>query len=397
VTTGPLHLDEPIYLDHQATTPLDQRVLDAMLPYLSRHFANAASPHAAGRAAAAAVDDARGQLAELLGARPHELVFTSGATEANNLAIKGLAVDPKGRRHLVACATEHPSVLEPLRRLAAEGFELTKVGVDRRGTIDLAELEEAVGPQTLLVCVMAANNEVGTVAPVRRVVEIAHAQGAAVHCDATQAVGKLDVDVDDLGADLVAMSAHKLYGPKGVGALYIRRTLVPRIRPLLDGGGHERGLRSGTTNVAGCVGLGVAAVIAGAEMGHEAARLRALADQLRHGIERRTHGIALVGHPTERIPGNLSLAFAGTDAEDVMLSMPDVAVSTGSACSTAARTPSHVLLALGLDYVAAQSVLRFGVGRFTTPAEVDTAAVRVTEAVACRRADSSPIDVGAGR
>lgn len=369
-----------IYLDHQSTTPVDERVLESMLPYFRANFANPASAHRSGRRAADAVAHAREQLAALVGCRARDLILTSGATEANNLAIKGLASAAE-RRHLVTCVTEHPSVLAPLRRLVEEGFSLTEVGVDPTGKIYLDELANALRPDTLLVSVMAANNEIGTLAPMGNVAELARAVGAVVHCDATQAVGKVPFDVDELDVDLVSMSAHKLYGPKGVGALYARRAVFSRLRPLSDGGGHERGLRSGTLNVAGAVGFGAAAAVAAVEMAEEATRLRALGELLHARISGALPGVELVGHPSERIPGNMTMAFAGVDAEEVMLAMPDVAVSTGSACSTAAPSPSHVLLALGLDYVAAQSVLRFGAGRFTSTADVDRATARVIETV----------------
>jgi cysteine desulfurase len=374
-----------IYLDHQATTPLDDRVLEAMLPYLRGDFGNPSSIHEPGRRAAAAVLTARERLAELLGCNLQEVVFTSGATEANNLALKGLAHAAGTRRHLVTCVTEHPSVLEPLRRLARNGFELTEIGVDKYGTIDLIQLAEAVRPDTLVVSVMAANNEIGTLAPVRQVAEIAHTVGALFHCDATQAVGKVPFHVESVGADLVSLSAHKFYGPKGTGALYVRRSVTAKLRPVIDGGGQERGLRSGTLNVPGCVGLGSAAAIASNEMAGDVPRLRDLADRLRERVTGTVAGVSVVGHPTERLPGNISLAFSGMDAEDLMLSMPDLAVSTGSACSVASPAPSHVLLALGLGYLEAQSVLRFGAGRFTTIAEIDTAAERVADAVMHRR------------
>jgi cysteine desulfurase len=368
-----------VYLDHQATTPVDERVLEAMLPYLRASFANPASAHRGGRRAADAVERAREQLGAAVGCAPRDLIFTSGATEANNLAVKGLAAGAE-RRHLVTCSTEHPSVLAPLRRLAADGFSLTEVGVDSGGLIDLDELAAALRPDTLLVSVMAANNEIGTLAPVRGVSELAHAVGAVMHCDATQVVGKVPFDVDEAGVDLASMSAHKLYGPKGVGALYVRRPVASRLRPLLDGGGHERGIRSGTLNVAGAAGFGEAAAIAAAEMAAEAPRLRSLAELLAARITNAAPGVALVGRPPgERIPGNVTLSFAGVDAEQLMLAMPDVAVSTGSACSTAAPAPSHVLLAIGLDYAMAQSVLRFGAGRDTSVADVERAAARVAE------------------
>ena len=388
-----------VYLDHQATTPVDERVLQAMLPYLRASFDNPASAHRGGRLAADAVERAREQLGGAVGCAPRDLIFTSGATEANNLAIKGLAAGAE-RRHLVTCSTEHPSVMAPLRRLAGEGFSLTEVGVDRLGMIDVDELSAALRPDTLLVSVMAANNEIGTLAPIGRIAELAHAVGAVMHCDATQAVGKIVFDVDEAGVDLASMSAHKLYGPKGVGALYVRRPVSSRLQPLLDGGGHERGLRSGTLNVAGVVGFGAAAAVAATEMANEAPRLRSLAELLCARITSAASGVALVGHPpSERIPGNVTLAFDGVDAEQLMLAMPDVAVSTGSACSTAAPTPSHVLLAIGLDYVMAQSVLRFGAGRFTSAADVEKAAARVAETVALLRSCDTPplVAEGVGR
>ena len=377
---------ETIYLDHQATTPLDERVLDAMLPYLRERYGNASSPHAPGRLAAAGVARAREQIADLLDCHPQEIIFTSGATEANNLAIKGVAMATSGRRGMVTSTIEHPSVLSPLRRLVADGFAVTEVSVDPEGRLDLSAYQAALDADTLLVSVMAANNEIGTLAPIGLISEQAHQHGALMHCDATQLIGKLPFDVNECGADLVSLSGHKFYGPKGVGALYVQRLVSTRLAPLVDGGGHERGLRSGTLNVPGCVGLGAAADIAKASMAAEADAVRALADLLRRRVSAGLPEVLLVGSEEPRLPGNVSLRFPGVDAQDLMLLMPDIAVSTASACSYGAPEPSHVLRAIGLGHDDAQSVLRFGIGRFTTRPEIERAATRVVESVRTLRA-----------
>ncbi len=374
----------PIYLDHAATTPCDPRVVEAMLPYFGERFANPSSrTHRPGRDAALAVEDARRRIARALGAgAASEIVFTSGATEANNLALKGLAraLAARGRR-IVTQATEHASVLEPLRRLAREGFELTVVGVDRRGRVRLDELEAALADGAVLAALMAANNETGTLQPVREAAELAHRHGALLHCDAAQAAGKVPLELDALGADTVALSAHKLYGPKGVGALWIRRGLAVRPEPLLDGGGQEGGLRPGTLNVPGIVGFAVAVELAVAARAEEAARLARLRDRLEGAILGELDGVSVSGDPGARLPGVTNLAFEGVDGEALLASLPDLAVSSGAACSAGSPEPSPVLRAMGLPPDLARASLRLAVGRFTTEAEVDRAAARIVEEV----------------
>ena len=323
-----------IYLDFQATTPVDPRVLEAMLPYFSERFANAASvQHAAGRTASAAVETARKRVAELIGADRREIVFTSGASEANSLALKGLA---KGfeKDRLVVLATEHPAVLESARSLGRSGYEVVELGVDSEGLPSLADLRRVVDEQTLLVSVAAANNEIGTLPPLAEIADIAHEKGASFHTDAAQAVGKVDLDVARDGIDLLSLSGHKLYGPKGVGALYVRRELQPLIAPQIEGGGHERGLRSGTLNVPGIVGLGTAAELAIARREEEAVRLQALADRFLKRLREEVDGVELNG-PAQRLPGNLNLRFPGVDAEALIANCPELAISAGIACSAA--------------------------------------------------------------
>jgi cysteine desulfurase len=374
----------PIYLDNHATTCTDPRVLEAMVPYFTEHYGNPASRHHAfGRRAEEAVEDARSRVARLLGAAPREIVFTSGATESNNLAIKGAAAlyRPKGD-HLVTAATEHHAVLDPARRLEREGFRVTVLPVDRFGRVTPEQVAEAITDKTILVSLMTANNEVGTLHPVGAVGKVCKERGVLFHTDAAQAVGKVPLDVEEMGIDLLSISAHKLYGPKGTGALYVRRQ-GPRVRlePLFDGGGHERGLRSGTVAVPGVVGLGVSCELAGEEMAAEAERLTRLRERLRAGIMGQLEDVFLNGHPTERLPGNLNLSFAYLEGEALLMCLRDVAVSSGSACTSADPEPSYVLRALGVPDDLARGSLRFGLGRFTTEEEVDYAAAAVARAV----------------
>jgi cysteine desulfurase len=381
-------LRRPVYLDHQATTPLDPRVLEAMLPWLTGEFGNAASrQHAWGWAAESAVEAAREEVAAALGAEPREIVFTSGATESNNLAILGAARAARGRgSHVVTSAVEHRAVLDPCRQLAAEGFEVTVLDPDPTGRVDPAALEAVLTDRTVLVSLMAANNEVGTLNPVAELAALSAARGVAFHTDAAQAFGKVPLDVAS-GAVLVSLSAHKLYGPKGVGALYVRsRPRVP-LAPIVHGGGHERGLRSGTLNVPGIVGFGAAVRLAMRERDDDALRLAALRDRLDGAIRGALDGVTLNGAASERLPGNLSLSFAGLDGERLVASLRDVAVSSGSACTTASGEPSHVLGALGVPEALAKATLRFGLGRFTTRAEIDFAADSVVAAVRRLRAE----------
>ncbi len=372
-----------IYLDHHATTPVDPRVLETMLPFFSERFGNAASrQHRFGWEASDAVERARKQVAALIGAGSKDVIFTSGATEANNLAIKGAA---EARRadgdHLVTVVTEHRAVLDPFKRLASEGWRVTVLPVKSSGLLDLAALESAMTPRTTLVSVMAANNEIGVLQPIKEAAAIAHARGAWFHTDAVQAVGKVPFDVDALDVDLVSMTAHKIYGPKGAGALYVRRKARPvSIAAQLDGGGHERGMRSGTLNVPGIAGFGRAAEIALAEMAVEAARVTALRDRLLDALRAKTDGMTVNGTLDARLPGNLNVSFDGIDGEALLVSLDDIAVSSGAACT--ASEPSHVLVALGLSNDRALASLRFGIGRTTTKDEVDYAAGKVADVVA---------------
>ncbi len=362
----------PIYLDHHATTPVDPRVLEAMLPWFGPRFGNAASrTHRFGWEAEKAVELARRRIAELAGATPREIVFTSGATESNNLAIKGT-----GARHIVTLSTEHRAVLDPLKRLGCPAAILTPRA---DGRIDLDALRDAIRPDTGLVSIMAANNEIGTVQPLAEIGAICRERGVLFHCDAAQAFGKIPLDVEAAGIDLLSISAHKIYGPKGVGALYVRRRV--RLAPQIDGGGHEFGMRSGTLNVPGIVGFGEACAIAAAEMESDAARIGALRDRLQRMLEASAGGIRVNGSIEHRLPGNLNVSFCGVDAEALLMSMPELALSTGSACSSGAAEPSHVLRAIGLSEELARSAVRFGLGRFNSEGEIDYAAGRICEAV----------------
>ena len=377
-----------IYLDHQATTPVDPAVLAAMVPYFTEQFGNAASrQHRLGWVANEAVDDARSSVARLVGANAKEIVFTSGATEANNLALKGLAdVRSSQRDHVVTVITEHKSVLDTCKRLESVGCRTTVLPVQRDGLVDLDALRAAVTDKTLAVSVMAVNNEIGVVAPLRQISEIAHDRGALFHTDAVQAAGKVPFDVEALGVDLASFTAHKLYGPKGVGALYVRRR-NPRvtIAAQLDGGGHERGMRSGTLNVPGIVGFGAAAALAQQQMPAESDRLAALRARLLTGLESVVSDLVVNGDLKARLPGNLNVSFPGVDGEALLVSLCDeIAVSSGAACTAA--EPSHVLKALGHKTELALASLRFGLGRWTTEAEIDRAVTVVGGVVSRLRA-----------
>ena len=379
----------PIYLDHNATTPIDPRVLEAMMPLLTTEFGNPASRnHSFGWGAEAAVETAREQVANLIGAAAKDIVWTSGATESNNLAIKGVVqmYRQKGN-HIITCVTEHKAVLDPCKRLAEEGCEVTFLPVDETGRVDPQQVADAITDKTILISIMAANNEIGTIHPFARIGEIAHQRDVFYHCDATQAVGKVPVDVEAAGIDLLSLSAHKIYGPKGAGALYVRRR-SPRVRLTcqMDGGGHERGLRSGTLNSPGIVGLGAAAELCRNEMAEESQRLTRLRDRLHNGITGRLDHVRLNGHPTERLPNTLNLSFAFVEGEALMMKMKNVAVSSGSACTSASLEPSYVLRALGVPEDLAHSSIRFGLGRFTTEEEIDYAIDSVARAVAELRA-----------
>ena len=378
-----MRLNRPVYLDNQATTPCDPRVLTAMLPWFTERFGNPHSAeHGMGREAEAGVDGARAAVAALLGADVREIVLTSGATEANNLAIKGAARhsaamgDP--RRRVITVATEHKCVLESVADLATEGFEAVVLPVGTDGLLDLDALAAALVMPTVLVSVMMVNNETGVVQDIVAIAGMARAAGALFHTDAAQAVGKVPIDVGGMGVDLLSLSGHKLYGPKGIGALYVRRRPRVRVQPLFSGGGQERGLRSGTVPTPLAVGLGEACRLAGLEMAEEGVRLAGLRDRLLAGLRGRVE-TRMNGSVAQRVPGNLNLVFP-VPALDLMRAIPDLCVSTGSACSSAAVEPSYVLRAMGLDDDAAARTLRIGLGRFTSAADVDFAAERLADA-----------------
>jgi cysteine desulfurase len=387
----------PIYLDNHATTRVDPRVLEAMLPLFSERFGNAGSiNHSFGTEAKEAMDAARESVAAAIGAEAREIVFTSGATESNNLAIRGLA--ERARRkgdHIVSVATEHKAVLDPLRRLARRGFEVTLLDIEQHGSqragwLDPQKVAEAIRDDTLLVSVMLANNEIGVIQPIAEIAKICRARGVSLHCDATQGVGKIPVDVKQLGVDLMNFSAHKLYGPKGVGALFVRRSGgAMRLEPLIDGGGQEHGLRSGTLNVPGIVGFAKALELCLAEMPTEIPRLTKLRESLWNGLKREVADVILNGpdwsaydpNDTVRLPGNLNCAFPLVNGEALMISMKTIAVSSGSACTSVNPEPSHVLRAMGLGDDLTRASLRFGIGRFNTAEEIDYAVSAVAENV----------------
>jgi len=390
-----------IYLDHNATTPLDPRVLDTMLPYLTERFGNAASPHAMGVEAADAVERARVRLAAALGADPREIVWTSGATEADNLALKGVAAAPiyARRRHLVTVRTEHKAVLDPCLELERGGLRVTRLPVDRQGMLDLERLRDALTEDTLLVSVMAANNETGVLHPIEEIGALCRARGVLFHCDATQAIGREPIDVERCKVDLLSLSAHKFHGPKGVGALYLRRRR-PRVRcePLFHGGGHERGLRSGTLDVAGIVGLGSAVELAVAEMEGERCRQLRLRDVLERGLLERAPSATVNGHPFRRLANTLNISFPGVDAEELLRAMPDLAASTAAACTSASRQPSYVLRAMSASSEQIRGSVRFSLGRFTREEEIDEALETVDAALGAtgRRKESAESAPGRG-
>src|SRR6202041_3174964 len=383
----------PIYFDNHATTQGDPRVVEAMVPYFTDNYENAASRnHEYGWKAEEAVENARGQIAKLINATPKEIVFTSGATESTNLAIKGVAemYREKGN-HIITQVTEHKATLDTCKRLEKYGYEVTYLPVEKDGRINLDQLRKAITPKTILISIMYANNEIGTVQPVAEIGKIAKEKGVFFHVDGVQAVGKIPVDVQKDGIDLMSISAHKIYGPKGVGALYVRRK-NPRVQlsAQIDGGGHERGMRSGTLNVTGIVGLGAACEIAGKEMPDETLRLLELRSQLQAGLFERLDEIYVNGHPTERLPGNLNVSFAYVEGESLLMGINDIAVSSGSACTSATLEPSYVIRALGIDDELAHSSIRFGLGRFNTLEEVDYVTDRVSKEVK-RLREMSPL------
>lgn len=369
-------------MDYLATTPVDRRVLDAMIPYFCESFGNASSAtHGFGHQAAMAVAQARRQIAALLNAREREIIFTSGATEANNLALKGVA-DWVKTGHIVTAKTEHKAVLDVCKTLENRGFKITYLDVDCAGRIDLGTLEQAVGEDTVLVSLMAANNEVGTLHPLAEIGALCKERDVLFHCDAAQAVGKVEVDVASMGIDLLSLSGHKLYAPKGIGALYVR-SRSPRVRLVeqVVGGGQERGLRAGTLNVPGIVGLGRACEIAHTSLNEEKARILGARNRLYDRISSRLTGCILNGSERERLPGHLSLSFANINGAELISRLQGIALSSGAACSSDTPVPSHVLSSMGRSEVEAQSTLRFGLGRFTTMSEVDYVADRVVDAV----------------
>src|SRR5581483_7909038 len=371
----------PIYVDNHATTPLDSRVLDAMLPYLTEKFGNAASrSHSFGWAADEAVKKARAQVAKLIGAETEEIVFTSGATESDNLAIKGAAEAYRQKgKHIITAVTEHKAVLDACKRLEKYGFRVTYLPVGRDGNIDPGQLEQAIKAETILVTMMAANNEIGLLHPLEKIGKLCRERGVIFHTDAAQGAGKIPISVCESNIDLLSISAHKIYGPKGIGALYVRKGV--ELAPLIDGGGHERGMRSGTLNVPGIVGLCTACALCHEEMTEESCRAAELRDRLRDKLVSRLKDVRVNGSMEHRLPWNLNMSFGGVDGEELMTAVDDVAFSSGAACRSAHVEPSYVLTALGLSNEEAQSSIRFGIGRFNTEAEIDYVAERVIEAV----------------
>ena len=374
----------PIYMDNHATTPMDPRVLEAMMPYFTKIFGNAASRnHSFGWEAEQAVEKAREQIARLIGATAKEIIFTSGATESNNLAIKGIAEMYRERgNHIITQVTEHKAVLDTCKRLEKSGYRVTYLPVNAEGLIELEDLKRAIDDQTILVTIMFANNEIGVLQPVAEIGKLCRERGVLFHTDAVQAVGKVPVDVNAMNIDVLSLSAHKMYGPKGVGALYVRRR-NPRVQiaEQTNGGGHERGMRSGTLNVPGIVGLGKACDLCREEMSAETERLRTLRDSLKTRLESKLDYIHVNGSMEHRLPGNLNMSFVYVEGESLLMGINDVAVSSGSACTSATLEPSYVLKALGLGDDVAHSSIRFGLGRFNTRAEVDYVADKLIDIV----------------
>ena len=383
----------PIYLDYHATTPMDERVLQAMLPYFSETFGNAASRnHVFGWQAEEIVGEARDRIASIIGASGRDIVFTSGATESDNLALQGVAEFNKGKgNHLITVPTEHKAILDTCHYLEQKGFEVTYLNVNKYGEIDLQQLQDEIKDGTILVSIMAANNEIGTIQPLEEIGAITRSKGVLFHCDATQGIGKIPIDVEEMNIDLLSMTAHKIYGPKGIGALFARRKR-PRVRlsPIIHGGGHERGMRSGTLNVSGIVGFAKAIEICQAEMDSEGERLVNLRERLYKNLTDKLDYVFLNGHPTRRLPGNLNLSFAYVEGESLIMGISDIAVSSGSACTSASLEPSYVLRALGVGDELAHSSIRFGLGRFTSVEEIDYTAEKVIATVS-RLREMSPL------
>lgn len=375
--------DEHIYMDYQASTPCDPRVLEKMLPYFCSVYGNPHSRnHVYGWLAEEAIELARHQVADLINADEREIIFTSGATESNNLAIKGIAsFYGDQRRHIVTCVTEHKCVLESCRTLEKQGFSITYLPVQKNGLIDLKLLEASLCDDTLLVSIMAVNNEIGVIQPIKDIGAMCRSRNIFFHTDAAQAIGKINIDVEEMNIDLMSISGHKMYAPKGIGALYVRRKPRIRLNALIAGGGQERGMRSGTLPTPLCVGLGQAAFIAKNEMAEENKRIKILSDKILSEIQRRLPEVYLNGDAEQRVPGNLNLSFAYVEGEGLMMGIKELSVSSGSACTSASLEPSYVLRAIGVEEGLAHTSIRFGIGRFTTPSEVDYAIERIVKAV----------------
>ena len=383
----------PIYMDYQATTPVDPEVLDIMYPYFTEKFGNAASrSHSFGWEAEEAVELGREQIAKVIGCTAKEIIFTSGATESDNMAILGVAemYEKKGK-HIITCQTEHKAILDPCKYLEKKGWEVTYLPVDKTGLVDLDALKDAIRDDTVLVTIMAANNEIGTIAPLKEIGALCKDRGVVFHTDAAQAFGKFPLNVEEMGIDLMSISAHKIYGPKGVGAFYVRRK-NPRVRvaPVIHGGGHERGMRSGTLNVPGIVGLGAAAEKAARVMVEEEERVRTLMHSLWERLQKELPEVYLNGHPTQRLGGNLNVSFAYVEGESLIMGLKGIAVSSGSACTSASLEPSHVLRAIGVGEELAHTSIRFGGGRFTTKEDIQYVGDTVIQVVN-RLRDLSPL------
>ena len=383
-------MHKQVHLDYQATTPCDPRVVDKMLPYFTQHFGNPHSRnHSYGWKAEEAIEHARAQIADLINADPREIIFTSGATESNNIAIKGVADFHKSKKnHIITCVTEHKCVLDSCRHLEERGFHVTYLPVQANGLIDLNLLKGAIMDQTMMVSIMMVNNEIGVIQPVAEIGKICRESGVYFHTDAAQAVGKLPIDVEAMNIDLLSISGHKIYGPKGIGALFVRRKPRVRLNAIITGGGQERGMRSGTLPTPLCIGLGEACAIAKAEMQAENQRIKNLFDRLYRGLSENLEEIYVNGDFDQRLPGNLNISFAYVEGEGLMMGIKDLAVSSGSACTSASLEPSYVLRALGVEEELAHTSLRLGIGRFTTEAEVDQAIASITTAVNKLRAMS---------
>lgn len=375
MTTAQNGLRLPVYLDNQATTPTDPRVVEAMLPYFTQKFGNPHSrSHAYGWEAESAVEHAREQIAALINANPKEIIFTSGATESNNIAVKGVArFNKESKNHIITVVTEHKCVLDSCRHLEQEGFEITYLPVQKNGIVDLNSLKSAISEKTAMVSVMAVNNEIGVIQPIAEIGRICRERGVFFHTDAAQAFGKIPLDVEAMSIDLMSISGHKIYGPKGIGALYVRRRPRVRLQPIFSGGGQERGIRSGTVPTPLAVGLGEAARIAGLEMGKDSEHVRRLSDKFLGAILDGIPDVYLNGDREQRIPGNINLSFAYVEGESMIMAIKDLAVSSGSACTSASLEPSYVLRSIGVGEELAHTSIRFGLGRFTTEAEIDYA------------------------